>query len=358
MSSNLPKGITKRGEKYRVSIMVKGHRRSATCSTLEVALQTLQQFKMGLQKQVNETYQTWSLSDAWKAYVQHRLATTTSSEMTDAKKFAWYGRVILEHFGPALSLDDITQRRVASFYDELTLTKKYSASTCNYFGSLLYGLQMHAYERGRKLVTPERMKSRKLTRGRVRFMSPEEERRAIDWYTNTARDAHLDLFCFYTDTGLRKSEAFNLQFNDINMNTGLITIWQTKTNQPRSVKMTSRVRGILLRRYAHRSDDKGKVFGDVAERRFYRDWIEMRDAIGLGDDEQFVIHMLRHTCCTRLLSAGVDIRTTMQWMGHTSIQMTQRYAHFIPQNMDDAAAALDGLTQKTDSPRSNVRALF
>mgnify|MGYP006085271221 FL=1 len=99
-------------------------------------------------------------------------------------------------------------------------------------------------------------------------------------------------------------------------------------------------------------------FGDVAERRFYRDWIEMRDAIGLGADEQFVIHMLRHTCCTRLLSAGVDIRTTMQWMGHTSIQMTQRYAHFIPQNMDDAADALDGLTQKTDSPRSNVRALF
>ena len=52
-------------------------------------------------------------------------------------------------------------------------------------------------------------------------------------------------------------------------------------------------------------------FGDVAERWFYRDWIEMRDAIGLGADEQFVIHMLRHTCCTRLLSAGVDIRTTM-----------------------------------------------
>lgn len=99
-------------------------------------------------------------------------------------------------------------------------------------------------------------------------------------------------------------------------------------------------------------------FGDVAERRFYRDWIEMRDAIGLGAHEQFVIHMLRHTCCTRLLSAGVDIRTTMQWMGHTSIQMTQRYAHFIPQNMDDAADALDGLTQKTDSPRSNIRALF
>jgi ABC-type multidrug transport system fused ATPase/permease subunit len=100
------------------------------------------------------------------------------------------------------------------------------------------------------------------------------------------------------------------------------------------------------------------AFGDVAERRFYRDWIEMRDAIGLGDDEQFVIHMLRHTCCTRLLSAGVDIRTTMQWMGHTSIQMTQRYAHFIPKNMDDAADALDELTQKTDNPSSNVRALF
>jgi len=53
------------------------------------------------------------------------------------------------------------------------------------------------------------------------------------------------------------------------------------------------------------------------------------------------VHMLRHTCCTRLLGAGVDIRSVMQWMGHSSLEMTQRYAHFIPSSLDNAADALD-----------------
>ena len=69
----------------------------------------------------------------------------------------------------------------------------------------------------------------------------------------------------------------------------------------------------------------------------------MREAIGLGDDKQFVIHTLRHTCATRLLGSGVDIRTVMQWMGHSSIEQTQRYAHFIPSKLDDAADALNTL---------------
>ena len=69
----------------------------------------------------------------------------------------------------------------------------------------------------------------------------------------------------------------------------------------------------------------------------------MRAAIGLEDDEQFVIHTLRHTCCTRLVSAGVDLRSVQEWMGHSSIDMTQRYAHFIPSKLDDAADALQRL---------------
>jgi integrase len=48
----------------------------------------------------------------------------------------------------------------------------------------------------------------------------------------------------------------------------------------------------------------------------------------------------------------------MQWMGHTSIEMTQRYAHFIPKNMDDAAGALDSLTPTTVTNNSNVTNLF
>jgi len=126
-----------------------------------------------------------------------------------------------------------------------------------------------------------------------------------------------------------------------------ITIWETKTNQPRTVKMTKRVRSILAALKLRSADTSDKVFAHMSERRFYRDWLEMREELGFTAD--LVIHTCRHTCCTRLLGAGVNIRTVMTWMGHSDIQMTQRYAHFIPRTLDEAVDALDNLVDASDS---------
>lgn len=51
--------------------------------------------------------------------------------------------------------------------------------------------------------------------------------------------------------------------------------------------------------------------------------------------------MLRHTCCTRLVIAGVSLPQVMQGMGHKSIQVTMRYAHLAPKDLDLAAQALE-----------------
>ena len=41
----------------------------------------------------------------------------------------------------------------------------------------------------------------------------------------------------------------------------------------------------------------------------------------------FTWHCLRHTYASRLLMAGVDLRTVQELRGHKTIQMTLRYAH-------------------------------
>ena len=339
--ANPLKHITQRGKTYRVSMQPKvGKRLTATCQTLEEAIKVRDEMVAGTwtNRHADGTHKTQTLGEAWSDYLDYRFA---KSAKADPRRFRWYEKTILGFFGPSTSLDDLTAVRMSDFYDELTINRKYSATVVNYLGTLLHMTQKRAYNRGRRATEPTRMEYRKHTTGRIRFLSDTEEQQCLNWFERTGRDEFADLFMFYVDTGFRKSEAFNLTWADIDLSTGRITVWLSKTDLPRTVKMTGRVKSILRKLHLSHSSKQSNIFGHLSERRFYRVFIEMRNAIGVGDDRQFVVHMLRHTCCTRLLGAGVDIRSVMQWMGHKNLEMTQRYAHFIPSSLDNAADALD-----------------
>jgi len=85
---------------------------------------------------------------------------------------------------------------------------------------------------------------------------------------------------------------------------------------------------------------KGNVGGMVFGEYRYREPFERaRNSAGLGKD--VVFHTLRHTYITRLVSAGVDIRTVQELAGHKTIAMTMRYAHLAPANKRRAVSLLD-----------------
>jgi Phage integrase family len=58
-------------------------------------------------------------------------------------------------------------------------------------------------------------------------------------------------------------------------------------------------------------------------------------------------YTLRHTFASRLVMAGVDLRTVADLMGHATIQMTMRYAHLAPKHKLDAVERL--LSTDTDT---------
>ena len=348
----LPRGISQRGATYRVSVMVGGKRRTATAKTLEQAVQVMDNIKAGLYNYEHAagTFKAWTVQECFEHYLDYRLSV---SPKTNQVNYRWMGRVLDHFFGATTSLDDINEQTVSLFFDYLTVEKKYSASVINALGTLLHLMQLRAHKRGRMLNMPVRMQGVTPSVGRIRFLSDTEEAMALEWYKNTARDDFHDLFCFYVDTGFRKSEGLNLRWDDIDLKTGRITLWDTKTGKPRTVRMTRRVRKILTKLYTSRRMTQRGVFTHISEPKFYKAWHEMRRYLGLENDSQFVIHMLRHTCCTRLLGAGVDIRSVMEWMGHKNIEITQRYAHFIPSKLDGAVKALDQLAEENQIEITN-----
>ena len=48
--------------------------------------------------------------------------------------------------------------------------------------------------------------------------------------------------------------------------------------------------------------------------RFRAIWNEAKAEVGLGADDQVVPHILRHTCASRLVRGGIDIRRVQIWL--------------------------------------------
>ena len=101
--------------------------------------------------------------------------------------------------------------------------------------------------------------------------------------------------------------------------------------------MTLRVRNILESRRAGNPDKPFTIGRDQAERA----WNWVRKEMGYGADSEFVLHALRHSCASRLVNAGIDLYVVKEWLGHSSIQITERYAHLNPAKFAHAVEVLE-----------------
>jgi integrase len=79
-------------------------------------------------------------------------------------------------------------------------------------------------------------------------------------------------------------------------------------------------------------------------------WNSAKDEVGLGSDPQVVPHILRHTCASRLVQGGIDMRRIQMWLGHQTLQMTMRYAHLATNDLDSCVVVLENRVQPQPAP--------
>ena len=174
--------------------------------------------------------------------------------------------------------------------------------------------------------------------GRLRWFTEAEVKSMEEFFTDDPD--FLDLMHVGLDTGFRFGELAKLTPRDFNPSTGKLSAWVTKGDKPRSVPLTPRARAIILRRRADVRDWELLFPERLNSRAISRLMSLWKSHAGLPADDEAVFHSFRHTCCSRLVQAGVSLPVVKQWMGHASIQTTMRYAHLAPNALDDALQAL------------------
>jgi site-specific recombinase XerD len=76
-----------------------------------------------------------------------------------------------------------------------------------------------------------------------------------------------------------------------------------------------------------------------------RGWF--KDAVARAGLADYTWHCNRHTFASKLVMAGVDLRTVGELLGHRTAQMTLRYAHLAPSH---TAPAVDRLLDPKQVP--------
>ena len=194
---------------------------------------------------------------------------------------------------------------------------------------------------GRKLKEPE---------GRLRWITRAEAVALIN-------AAHLDtqsrqwlpeFIRLALNTGCRKQELLGLEWRRVDLQAGLIHLegHHTKSGKRRSVPMNMAARSAIVARAGFRAKwcpDSPWVFCDRKGERIQnvrKGFETARKRVGIED---FRIHDLRHTCAAWLVTAGVPLTEVRDLLGHSTVKMTERYAHLAPENVRAAVAVLDGI---------------
>jgi integrase len=195
---------------------------------------------------------------------------------------------------------------------------------------------------------------------RIRFLSHREAEDLLNALAKKSIDIH-DIALLALDCAPRAGEIYGLDWQDIDLERGMITFRSTKNGVVRHIPMTDRVKEMLEDRA---QNARGSI---VFPARGGGRKVEVSNAFaraveglglnaGITDRRQKVVfHTLRHTCASWLVMAGVPLYTVKEYLGHKQISQTERYSHLAPDSLLQATNVLNGISKTENGKVINLR---
>ena len=310
--------------------------------------------------------------DFWyEQYSKITLRPTTQSE---------YESLIYKHIIPEIGkieLNKLTQNDLQQFYSKLKLngrqirTEIYGQGLSDRMVRACHTLCRKSLEKAveENLIRTNPAIDCKLPPKKyneMKVLTREEMRRFI---IQAKYDGFLELFILELATGMRRGEILGLQWDDLNMKTGVLKIsrqvvllnGKIHISEPKTKKS---IRTIILpkdiikilKEYKKTVDSKW-LFPSPAKEDMPRNPSAIRKILARtlkkAGCKHIRFHDLRHTFATTALANGMDIKTLSAIIGHNSAETTLNIYTHITDEMQKSAAEKIGQSLEANISLSN-----
>lgn len=339
--------VRSRGAGFQADVSVKGHPRLREQFDAEAAAHkwhdaAVAALKAG--KPVPSPRAVTSSHDTIGGLVEMVVRTEWEKKSGSHHSIA-YARKFAAFVGPLVHpREALSQARVDEWVSELLDDERgLSGSTVNRYLSPLSKLTKKAYAAGlldRKADLPWQEEGD----ARIRYYSDAEEALVVQTLTLWGKPLYADFLLFLVDTGARPwGEARRLPWRDVTAKPRMVTFYDTKNGDSRSVPLTSRAWEAVERQRGGQGDGPWSAVNPDEARRLYD---RLRATLPALRDT--VWYTARHTFASRLVQRGVDLYRVQKLMGHRSSTMTMRYAKLAPTQLIEAVSVLE--TQQAPAP--------
>jgi integrase len=264
-----------------------------------------------------KTFTMQSLSDLWFAHKSSSKKTIKD----DRTRFETILSVLTAEKPVAdLTPDDVLALK-EGLIDGRFERRKLKPASVNMHLRLLRAALRLAAKRGRVLHDPMAGVSLYKTHARDRICTPDEFKAIVGVAEPELRLAVI----IGNATAMRLGEIVKLTWRRIDLAAGMVSLFEehTKTDEARRVPLTKDVVSELEK---WRGDHPGEfVFSIRTSSAMSKRFGELCDKLKIED---LTFHDLRHSACTALRRAGVDIFTIQRISGHKTLEVLKRYQTF------------------------------
>jgi integrase/recombinase XerD len=276
------------------------------------------------------------LDDAFLDFLLFREAMLCSPPTMKFYKFTG-GKILdwLTKVGVS-SPEEIKAKHVHAYLSNMArrgLSDSYIHSHARVFKTFLRFLNDAEY-----VSTPIKFRMPTIAQKRLSILTSDELRRVLRSCLIPRDKAMIMLF---VDTGVRRSEACSLNWEDVDIQTGLVSIQRGKGGKTRSVVIgiTTR-RAVLAYCRTMRSIASDPLFQTLKGKRLTHSGLRsillrISDRCGV----HVTPHSLRRTFATLSLKSGMNPLHLQGLLGHSSLEMTRRYIQMVDEDLLEAHKA-------------------